>query len=220
MSSKLCAQAREAFIRAVSRVATLIAMSLVLALLGAGEVPSTAAADSVRSVSSTAASVLVPTEADDAARWQWPVSPALIVGRFRAPANPYAAGHRGIDLRTHPGQQVVAPAAGVVRFVGTVVDRPVLSLQLDSGLIVTLEPVETQVTAGEAFGRGQAVGTVGHGGHCADHCLHIGVVLDERYLSPMRYFGALERSRLLPLYGGAAASEATTRADGLGDRRR
>src|SRR5690606_24009243 len=64
-----------------------------------------------------------------AALWSWPTAaPHPIARPFLAPATPYASGHRGIDVRAAAGDEVHAPADGIVHFAGVVVDRPVLSI--------------------------------------------------------------------------------------------
>lgn len=55
--------------------------------------------------------------ASAATTWVRPV-PGAIVRPFVAPASPYGPGHRGIDLRTGPGEPVHAVAAGVVETAG------------------------------------------------------------------------------------------------------
>ncbi|MGB7819066.1 MAG: hypothetical protein WBL35_10085, partial [Ornithinibacter sp.] len=59
-----------------------------------------------------------PTTRADAAGgavWSWPLDPLpRVVRRFEAPPGPYAAGHRGIDLLTSQGAEVLAVAAGAV----------------------------------------------------------------------------------------------------------
>src|SRR5690606_40582057 len=64
-----------------------------------------------------------------AALWAWPLAaPHPVVRAYLAPPAPYAAGHRGIDIRSSPAAEVRAPADGVVHFAGVVVDRAVLSI--------------------------------------------------------------------------------------------
>ena len=129
--------------------------------------------------------------------WHWPVDPPhAIVRPFVAPATPYSAGHRGVDLAAADGT-VYAPADGVVRFVGVVVDRPVLSIEHPGGLVTSYEPVTSTLAAGQPVARGDVVGSV-VGGHCASACLHFGVRLDGRYVSPLGYLGGLRPSVLLP----------------------
>lgn len=132
--------------------------------------------------------------------WLWPVAaPHPVVRPFIAPATPYAAGHRGIDIRS-PDTTVVAPAAGVVSFAGVVVDRPVLSIRHPGGVVSSYEPVESTLTAGDAVSRGQPIGTL-LPGHCVTLCLHLGVRVDGQYVSPLNYLGEIPRSILLPTRG-------------------
>lgn len=149
--------------------------------------------------------------------WLWPVGPPQVVTRpFIAPATTYAAGHRGIDIRVEAGAglgtvggpgaglgpEVVAPADGVVHFVGTVVDRPVLSLRHPGGLISSFEPVQSGLVAGRPVSAGDVVGVVRVGAampaHCPTPCLHFGVRLHGEYVSPLNFLGGIERSVLLP----------------------
>lgn len=145
-----------------------------------------------------------------APQWLWPVGPPHVISRpFIAPATTYAAGHRGIDIRVDadagrggPGAEVVAPADGIVHFVGTVVDRPVLSLRHPGGLVSSFEPVESGLAAGHTVSAGEVVGTVHVGAatppHCPTPCLHFGVRLHGEYVSPLNFLGGIARSVLLP----------------------
>ena len=129
--------------------------------------------------------------------WQWPVdAPHTIVRQFIAPESPYASGHRGIDIDA-PGGTVYAPTDGVVHFAGTVVDRPVLSLEHPGGVITSYEPVVTSLAAGDHVERGDPIGTV-IAGHCAAPCLHFGVRVRGEYISPLVWLGGIERAVLLP----------------------
>lgn len=129
--------------------------------------------------------------------WAWPVDPSRSVVRpFVAPATPYSAGHRGLDIGVRGGD-LRAPSAGTVRFAGVVVDRPVLSIDHGGGVISSYEPVVASVSAGDAVSRGQLVGEI-VSGHCASACVHVGVRVDGRYVSPLLFFGELPRSVLLP----------------------
>lgn len=129
--------------------------------------------------------------------WDWPVAaPHSIVRPYIAPATPYSAGHRGIDVRV-PGDVVFAPADGVVHFAGTVVDRPVLSIEHPGGVISSYEPVVTELHAGDVVSRGDPIGRV-VAGHCSTVCLHFGVRVDGEYVSPLLFIGNVPPSRLLP----------------------
>ena len=134
--------------------------------------------------------------------WRWPVpAPIRVVAPFRAPATPYAAGHRGIDLAAEGGALVVAPADGVVGFAGPVVDRGVIAIDHGDGVVSAIEPVEAVVAAGTSVRAGEVVGRVASGGHCSSECVHFGVRSDGEYVSPFLFLGGLPRAVLLPLDG-------------------
>lgn len=136
------------------------------------------------------------------ARWLPPLySPFTVTGPYVPPPHPYASGHRGIDLRTGPGAAVGAPSDGTVTFVGNVAGRGVISVRVDERTVVSIEPVVSELGEGDGVRAGDAIGTVGAGGHCvgadgAVECIHLGVRVDEAYVNPLRYF--FGRPRLLP----------------------
>lgn len=124
-----------------------------------------------------------------AAIWLPPLGDSLqVIKHYDLTHGPYAAGHRGIDLPAAETQRVFAPVAGVVTFSGTVVDRPLLSIRVDSETLLSLEPVLSELKPGDPVARGQPLGTVAMGGHCASECLHLGVRVNERYVNPLRFF--------------------------------
>ena len=141
---------------------------------------------------------LVPAPAAaDEGTWRWPVDPPRSIARpFIPPPTPYAAGHRGIDIRA-PAGVLYAPAAGVVHFAGVVVDRPVLSIDHGGGVISSYEPVQTTLVEGDVVAAGDVIGTV-LPGHCATVCVHMGVRVDGQYVSPLRFLGGIPRAILLP----------------------
>lgn len=134
--------------------------------------------------------------ASPAGAWTWPtdVSP-VVLEEYRAPARPWAPGHRGIDVLA--GETLLAPASGVVRFAGWVVDRPVLSIDHGGGVWSSFEPVVALVAAGDEVAAGDPIGVV-QPGHCAVRCVHVGVRVDGSYRNPMRWFGGALRPVLLP----------------------
>lgn len=131
--------------------------------------------------------------------WSWPVAePHPVVRPFVAPEQPWSPGHRGIDVGAAPGSIVTAPDDGVVRFAGTVVDRPVLSITHADGLVSSLEPVTAAVSAGDPVARGETVGVV-VAGHSPDaDAVHLGARLDGEYVSPLLFLGGGRPSVLLP----------------------
>ncbi|MBL1068367.1 murein hydrolase activator EnvC [Streptomyces sp. 7-21] len=126
---------------------------------------------------------------------QWPVAGSgggrpLVARGFEAPAAPWAAGHRGVDLAAARGAPVRAVAAGTVVFAGEVAGRGVVSVELpgtgEPPLRVTYEPVLPQVTEGERVRAGQRLGTLGPDAyHCPVPCLHLGLRRGEGYHDPL-----------------------------------
>jgi murein DD-endopeptidase MepM/ murein hydrolase activator NlpD len=136
--------------------------------------------------------------ADPASVWVWPVGPAHVMVRpFIAPTTTYSAGHRGIDIESAEGAEVVAIGPGVVHFAGTVVDRPLVSVRHAGGVISSVEPVVPRVVEGQAVAAGETIGTVA-AAHCARACVHLGIRLHGEYVSPLKYLGGLRPSVLLP----------------------
>jgi len=133
-----------------------------------------------------------------------PVRPVLVERLASLPSPPWHAGHRGIDLDADVGDRVTSPAAGVVSFVGFVVDRPVVSVRLNHGLVTSVEPVDSALSVGDVLARGQSIGTVASSiGHCAPGtCVHWGLRLDGVYVDPLDYLEGFGPVRLLPGAGG------------------
>jgi murein DD-endopeptidase MepM/ murein hydrolase activator NlpD len=153
-----------------------------------------------QSADASSAPAPAPAHADAAsARWIWPTpGTRVVLEPFRAPAHVYGAGHRGIDIEAVIGSVVVAPAPGVVAFRGVVVDRPLLTIEHDGGLITTFEPVDSSLAPGDSVAAGDAIGVVSSGGHTAPGALHLGVRLEGVYINPLLLFGGVPRAVLLP----------------------
>jgi hypothetical protein len=102
-----------------------------------------------------------------------------IVDPFRPPPTPYAAGNRGIDYATTPGEAVLAAADGEVVFAGKVgLSQHVVVLHAD-GIRTSYSFLSgVGVRRGDRVQRGDVVGTAGNG-------LHFGARLgDDTYLDP------------------------------------
>jgi murein DD-endopeptidase MepM/ murein hydrolase activator NlpD len=147
----------------------------------------------------------------------WPLAGThQVVEGFVAPAHRYGPGHRGVDLAARSGMRVVAAAAGVVAFAGSVAGRGVVSI--DHGdWRTTYEPIAPQVTAGQSVGLGQPIGRVSRGGHCAARCLHWGLRYRSEYFDPLIMLGqSTGPLRLLAAaHREVAAQRARERADAL-----
>jgi murein DD-endopeptidase MepM/ murein hydrolase activator NlpD len=143
----------------------------------------------------------------------WPVTGPGVRGRpqvlrgFEPPATPWAAGHRGVDLRAGPGAEVRAAAPGDVDFAGLVAGTPVVVVRLSGGLRVTYEPVRATAAVGARVDAGARFGVTAGGGlpHCPGACLHWGLLRGDVYLDPLSLLPPSlrrsGRSRLLPVDG-------------------
>jgi murein DD-endopeptidase MepM/ murein hydrolase activator NlpD len=136
-----------------------------------------------------------------AVRYQLPVAgPMRVVRPFQAPAGPYGAGHRGVDLDSAPGEQVRAAGSGVIAFAGPVAGRGVVVVRHPDGVSTEYEPVEPSVRAGQTVVAGQPVGAVaGQHPGCAHSCLHWGARRGSTYFDPLRLLTPLGLVHLAPL---------------------
>lgn len=144
--------------------------------------------------------VTIMTLIAPAERWHPVLDPPVrIVRAFQLGENQYQAGHRGADLRASQGQPVFAPAAATVTFVGQVVDRGVVTITLQDGTLLSVEPVVSDLVAGDAVVEGQRIAIVQGATHCGLACLHIGMRKNDRYVNPGRALLSGQKPRLLPL---------------------
>jgi hypothetical protein len=138
--------------------------------------------------------------------WRWPLAGTAVVARgFDPPPLPWAAGHRGVDLRARAGEAVLAAGPGVVGFAGVLAGRGVVAVHHPGGLETTYEPLRVVVHAGERVSAGQLLGRVqpGHG-DCGPGfvCLHWGLRRGDTYLDPLTLLGR-GPVRLLPIWPAA-----------------
>lgn len=141
--------------------------------------------------------------------WILPVAPDKaglihLLNPYRQPNGDYSAGHRGVDYRVANGQQIFAPADGIIAFAGQVANRKLMTIKHDSELVTEFEPVCTMSPVGTVVRIGQAIATVcndlpGYVWHCPDTCLHFSLRSNGKYLSPLALIGGLSPSRLQPL---------------------
>ncbi|MGJ0388062.1 murein hydrolase activator EnvC family protein [Microbacterium sp. CGR1] len=165
----------------------ILAIILFVALLSVGSyVPANA-----RTPSATTASTSPP--------WTWPFDAARAVAKpYRAPAHEYGTGHRGVDIVSAQSGTVRAPADGVIAFRGTVVDRPLITIEHPGGYVSTFEPVTSDLSPGDIVAAGDEIGIVASGGHASPGTMHLGVRFDGDYVNPMLLFGEVPRAVLLP----------------------
>jgi hypothetical protein len=133
-----------------------------------------------------------------AAGWTWPVRGPVLEAFSFDPAHPYGAGqHRGIAIGADAGAPVLAPAAGVVTFAGTVpTSGKTLTIETPGGLAVTLTHLGSLAVARDAnVEEGAVVGTVGPSGTAEFDVpyVHLGIRTaseDQGYLDPLRFLPA------------------------------
>jgi murein DD-endopeptidase MepM/ murein hydrolase activator NlpD len=155
------------------------------------------------------ASAEAGSAADPARDWSWPLSPRPAVVRgFTLGRYAWSAGHRGVDLATRHDAPVLAPADGVVTFVRTIVNRPVLVITHAGGIRTSYEPVAPAVASGSVVTRGSVVGRVTAApGHCPPQaCLHWGARRGKRYIDPLTLLRP-PRVVLLPVPSGPRARD-------------
>jgi murein DD-endopeptidase MepM/ murein hydrolase activator NlpD len=147
--------------------------------------------------------ISIPSQASQS-QFSSPVVGSSVVHQYRQSDTPYSAGHRGVDYEVVLGQGVFAPADSTVHFVGTVVNRQLISLSHEDQLLSSFEPVCSSLIEGERVERGQLIGEICEGDetyqpHCQSQtCLHFSIRKNDEYLSPLWFTGELKNSRLLP----------------------
>jgi hypothetical protein len=108
---------------------------------------------------------------------------APVVDPFRAPAENWNAGNRGLEYATAAGSPVAAAAAGRVVFAGPVAGGLHVVVLHDDGLRTSYSFLQTvSVRRGDTVRQGQQVGT-------SNERLHFGVRAGDAYLDPARLFG-------------------------------
>ena len=134
--------------------------------------------------------------------WRWPVTKPFVVRSFLKPSSDWGAGHRGLDLETDPGEEILAPLDGEITFAGQAFGTPTIVLSRGE-LSTVLQPgcADERHRAGVTVDRGEAIGRLCLGSeqhHCADaYCLHWSCrYQNEEYLNPLFMVGLLEPARL------------------------
>lgn len=174
-----------------------LSLAVVVALTGV--MPANGAANAVAPVAAIAPAASGPD-------WQWPVV-GPVTNAFDPPQTPFGAGHRGIDVATAVGTEVVAPEAATVAFAGKVGGHLFVTLDHGGGLESTYSWVSSiLVRKGDAVARGAPIARSGpgHPGSSVPH-LHLGVKQDDVYLDPLDFLGPASLSsfiRLAPLGPG------------------
>lgn len=147
-----------------------------------------------------ALAVVAPAAGACDGAWTRPVDGA-VVDPFRAPANPYGPGNRGIDLAAPPGTPVRAAGAGIVSFAGQVGGALHVVVEHQGGLRTTYAFLSSvAVRANQPVDRGQTVGAAGGTGPGQPAlAMHFGLRLGDRYVDPSVLFGPCDLTKLVHL---------------------
>ena len=134
-------------------------------------------------------------------RWVGPLTGKLIAVRtfdgsaYRA--NHYGRAHLGVDLLTEVGDQVFAPADGVVAYVGVINSIPIVVIAhanhgtTGKGLRTTYLPVESELMVGDLVRKADPIGNIASEQHFFGRTvLHWGERLNGEYKNPLRRLGA------------------------------
>lgn len=133
----------------------------------------------------------------------WPLPPpgtyrppvdAPVVDPFRAPAQRWSAGNRGLEYGVRGGEPVQAVGAGTVIFAGSVAGRLAVTVLHPDGRRSSLTGLAVLlVRAGDRVDRSTLLGLAAPG-------LHLGVREGERYVDPALLFTERPRhARLVPV---------------------
>lgn len=128
--------------------------------------------------------------------------PQDTLNHYIAPMTEYGEGHRGIDLATVVGDEVLSPANGEISFSGKVGYREVISVKFGNSLTASMEPVCSELVEGTQVLMGDVIGLVcqpdpEYVWHCEMTCLHFGTRSEAGYFSPLALIGGLSPSRLV-----------------------
>src|SRR5437667_3314900 len=127
-------------------------------------------------LTTVAAGLAPPAVADSAYR---PPVTAPVADPFRPPPQPWAAGNRGLDYATRPGQEVRAAADGEVVFAGPVAASLHVVVLHPDGLRTSYSFLgSVRVGRGDHVRQGEVVGTAGI------QALHFGARARDAYLDP------------------------------------
>ncbi len=127
---------------------------------------------------------------------------APVLDPFRPPAEPWAAGNRGLEYDTVPGQPVRAAAAGTVVFAGRVAQTLHVTILHADGLRTSYSYLATiTVVGGRQVAQGAVVGTT------SERPFFFSVRSRDAYLDPAVLFAATGATvRLVPEAGTGAAT--------------
>lgn len=120
---------------------------------------------------------------------------------YLAPVSKFGSGHRGIDFHIEQGESIHSPGTGVVHFVGKVVNRHLITIRTQTGMLASFEPVCSTLKEGELVSKGQALGFRCSGDQSystpCEGCVHMSARDNFGYLSPLHLMGRKSASVLI-----------------------
>lgn len=108
--------------------------------------------------------------------------------------------HQGVDFAATFGEEIRAPMNGVISYVGTINEIPIVVLTHHDQLVLrrtTYLPASTDWEVGRSVAQGEMFARVAPIFHCARPCLHWGERIGKSYSNPMKHLG---RAVLLPRF--------------------
>jgi murein DD-endopeptidase MepM/ murein hydrolase activator NlpD len=127
-----------------------------------------------------------------------------LVRPYDAPKNPYAPGHRGVDVAAPIGAPVRASAPGLVTFAGNVAGNLSVTVDHGDGLKTSYSYLGS-ITAqrGQQVARGDVVGVVGRGHPDVDFPphVHLSARRDDVYFDPLELYVGNSYADLVALTG-------------------
>lgn len=108
--------------------------------------------------------------------------------------------HMGVDFIATFGEEIRAPIAGVISYIGTINNIPIVVLTHHDQLVLrrtTYLPASTDFDSGTEIMQGEKFARVAPIFHCARPCLHWGERIGNTYSNPMKHLG---RAVLLPRF--------------------
>lgn len=144
--------------------------------------------------------------------YEWPVA-GQPVRTFAAPAGPYGAGHRGVDLAVDAGRPVQPMADGTITFAGTVAGERWVTVAHRDGVLTSYGPL-ARVGAprlGQVVDRGDVIGRAAGQAHGTAGRLHVGARRAGRYLDPATLVAASPPMVATLVGPGKVTADAPTR---------
>lgn len=127
-----------------------------------------------------------------------------LVRIYDAPEDPFAPGHRGVDVGAPEGSPVRSSAAGVVSFAGSVAGNRTVTVDHREGLLTTYSFLgEVRVARGTPVEPGEVVGTVGrgHSNSSLPPHVHLSARRNGIYFDPLELYVGEAYADLLSLVG-------------------